>query len=81
MGDLDVGGCFLNFMLHPTLWPYAWVDFTLFFPTAGSTGPNGANTVWETWLRAAMGLKSSPYQAVQVLGFAEEINRGDRRDP
>jgi hypothetical protein len=81
MEDLDVGECFLNFMLHPTLRPYARVDFTLFFPTTGCTGPNGASTVWETWLRAAMGLKSSPYQAVQALGFAEEIIRGDRRDP
>jgi hypothetical protein len=81
MGDLDVGECFLNFMLHPTLRRYAGVGFTLFFPTTGCMGPNEASTVWETWLRAAMGLKSSPYQAVQALGFAEEIIRGDRRDP
>jgi hypothetical protein len=81
MGDLDVGECFLNFMLHPTLRPYTGVDFTLFFPTERSMGPNGASTVWKTWLRAAMGLKSSPYQAVQALGFAEEIIQGDRRDP
>jgi hypothetical protein len=81
MGDLDVGECFLNFMLHPTLRPYAGVDFTLFFPTTGCTGTNEASMVWEMWLRAAMGPKSSPYQAVQALGFAEEIIRGDRRDP
>jgi hypothetical protein len=30
MGDMDLGECFLNFMLHPTLWSYAGVDFTLF---------------------------------------------------
>jgi hypothetical protein len=30
MGDLDVGECFLNCMLHPSLRPYAGVDFTLF---------------------------------------------------
>jgi hypothetical protein len=82
MGDLDVGECFLNFILHPTLRPYAGVDFTLFFPTAGSMGPKGASTAWETWLRAStMGLKSSPYQAVQALGFAKAIICGDRRDP
>jgi hypothetical protein len=90
MGDLDVGECFLNFMLHPTLRPYAGVDFTLFFPLAeegveldpdGKPSAHQTATVWETWLRAAMGLKSSPYQAVQGLGFAEEVVRGDRRDP
>jgi hypothetical protein len=80
MGDLDVGECFLNFMLHPTLRPYAGVDFTLFFPTVGSAWPEGSGTVWETWLQAAMGLTSSPYQAVQALGFAEEIIQGERRD-
>jgi hypothetical protein len=81
MGDLDVGECFLNVMLHPTMRPYPGVDFTLFFPTAGSKGPNGTSPVWETWLRAAMGLKLSPYQTVQALSFAKEIIRGDRRDP
>jgi hypothetical protein len=34
MGDLYVGECFLNFMLHPMIWPYARVDFTLSFPMA-----------------------------------------------
>jgi hypothetical protein len=38
-------------------------------------------SVWETWLRAAMGLKSSPYQAVQGLSFAEEVIRGDHKNP
>ena len=37
--------------------------------------------VWETWQRAAMGLRSSPYQAVQAMGVAEETIRGDRKDP
>jgi hypothetical protein len=52
------------------------------FPNGGKHGPEGgASMMWETWLCAAMGLKSSPYQAVQALGFAEEIIRGDRRNP
>jgi hypothetical protein len=39
-------------------------------------------SVWETWLRAVMGLKSSPYQAVQQgLSFAEEVILGDRKNP
>jgi hypothetical protein len=59
MGDLDVGECFLNFMLHPILRPYSGVDFTLFFPMAGfgvakdkdgNTSPKQSATVWETWL-------------------------------
>jgi hypothetical protein len=87
MSDLDVGECFLNFMLHPSLRPYAGVDFTRFFPAAESEtikDDNGKSLasakVWETWFRAAMGLKSSPYQAVQALSFAEEIIRGDRHE-
>jgi hypothetical protein len=28
-----------------------------------------------------MGLRSSPYQAVQAMGVAEEVIRGDRKDP
>jgi hypothetical protein len=78
IGDLDVGECFLNFMLHPSVRPYAGVDFTLFFPMATegvALGEDGlpsllqSVSVWEAWLRAAMGLKSSPYQSVQGLGF------------
>jgi hypothetical protein len=33
---------------------------------------------WETWYRAVMGLMSSPYQACQAMGYAEEVMRGDR---
>ena len=89
MGDLDVGECLLNFMLPPDLRPYAGVDFTLFFPMAntgvakdkdGKTCREQSVCVLETWLRAAMGLKPLPYQAVQGLGFAEEKIYGDRTD-
>jgi hypothetical protein len=37
--------------------------------------------LWEQWVRCAMGLKSSPYQAVQVVMVAEEVIKGDRLDP
>jgi hypothetical protein len=67
---------FLNFVLHRKLQVLAGVDLTHYFPK-GDTG----SKVWEVWLRAAMGLQSSPYQAVQAMGVAEEVIRGDRKDP
>jgi hypothetical protein len=36
--------------------------------------------VWETWERAAMGIKSSPYQAVSAMAVADEVIKGDRQD-
>jgi hypothetical protein len=74
MTDVDLGEFFLNFVLHPTLKPLAGVDFTKYFPH------EDGGKVWEAWCRAAMGLKSSPYQAVQGMAYAEEFIRGDRRD-
>ena len=32
MGDLDIGEQFLNFILHTKVQPYAWVDFTAYYP-------------------------------------------------
>jgi hypothetical protein len=75
MSDVDLGEFFLNFILHPTIRPYTGVDFTKYFPNAEGTA------VWEPWQRAAMGLRSSPYQAVQAMAMAEEVIRGDRLDP
>ena len=40
-----------------------------------------AKRKWERWQRAAMGMKSSPYQAVQSILFADEVIKGDRHDP
>jgi hypothetical protein len=55
----------------------AGVDLTHFFPSEDGSDPK----IWETWQRAVMGLRSSPYQVVQAMGVAEEFIRGDRRDP
>jgi hypothetical protein len=74
MADVDVGDCFLNFMLHPTLRELAGVDLTHYFGVEGQV-------LWEAWQRAAMGVKSSPYQAVSALTVADEIIKGDRLDP
>jgi hypothetical protein len=76
MADVDIGEMFLNFVLHRQLKVLAGVDLTHYF-LKGDTG----SKVWEVWLRAAMGLRSSPYQAVQAMGVAEEVICGDRKDP
>ena len=41
--------------------------------------PEGT-TLHERWTRAAKGLRSSPYQAVQAMTFAEEVILGDPKD-
>jgi len=59
MADVDVGECFLNFMLHKSVRPLTGVDLTCYF-----SDPDGS-PVWEVWQRSAMCLKSSPFQAGQ----------------
>ena len=67
MTNVDLGEfCFQNFVLHPRLKPLAGVDFTKYFPH------EDGGKVWEAWCRAAMGLKSSPYQAVQGMAYADD---------
>jgi hypothetical protein len=82
MADVDIGEMFLNFILHRELRTLAGVDLTHYFPSDVKDTPDGrATKVWECWQRAAMGLTSSPYQACQAMGVAEEVIRGDRSDP
>jgi len=75
MADVDVGECFLNFVLHEAIHPLAGVDLTHYFP-----GKVFGTPVWETWLKAAMGLKLSPYQAGQGCCVADKIIWGDPLD-
>ena len=77
MADLDIGEMFLNFILHSDLRNLSGVDLTEYTDDIGELG----QTVWEVWQRCAMGLKPSPYQAVQAMMVAEEIIRGDPKDP
>jgi hypothetical protein len=79
MADVDIGEMFLNFILHRELQSLAGVDLTHYFDAEDKDGK--ATKIWETWQRAAMGLRSSPYQAVQAMGVAEEFIWGDRKDP
>jgi hypothetical protein len=76
MSDLDVGEMFLNFVLHSDLRALCGVDLTQY----GGTVKEFETVAWEVWQRAAMGLKPSPYQAVQGMMVAEELIKGDPED-
>jgi len=72
MIDFDIGDCFLNFVLHETMQALCGIDLTHLF--------GECEVLWERWGRAAMGLKSSPYQAMQAMMVAKEVASGDRMD-
>lgn len=74
MANVDVGKCFLNFVLHESIRELAGVDLTLYF------GDVMSSPIWEVWARALMGAKSSPYQACQGVCIADEVMPGKRRD-
>jgi hypothetical protein len=78
MSDMDIGEIFLNFILHESMQALCGVDLTQCFGEKDES--NKTVWLWEKWTRAAMGLKSSPYQAVQAMLVAKEIIRGDRHD-
>jgi hypothetical protein len=80
MADNDVGEMFLNFMLHEDLRKLCGVDLTLYYPDEAKA-KKGKQTLWERWCRCAMGLRTSPYQTVQAMLWAQEVimgNKGDR---
>jgi hypothetical protein len=73
MADLDIGEMFLNFVLHSELRALCGVDLTQY----GGTENEFQTVAWEVWQQVVMGLKPSPYQAVQGMMVAEEIIKGD----
>jgi hypothetical protein len=75
MADVEIGEMFLNVILYKDLRALAGVNLSHYFPDE-KDGP-----LWGTWHRAAMGLRSLPYQCVQAMGIAKEIIRGDPLDP
>ena len=79
MADNDVGEMFHNFVLHKDLRQYCGLDLTVFYK--GSKDVN-ANTgkLWERWNRLAMGLRNSPYNAVQGMMIAKDVIVGDPTD-
>lgn len=74
MGDLDMGEQFLNFPLHPDLQPFCGIDLRPYFT------PQSGKTLWMRWVRCMMGLRPSPYFAVQGTYLGEEVAFGDRQD-
>jgi hypothetical protein len=81
MGDMDVGEMFLNFVLHESMQALCGIDLSEFFGDAAGKRAGEPKLLWERWVRAAMGLKSSPYQAVQGMLVVKEVILGNRRDP
>jgi hypothetical protein len=75
MGDIDVGDMFHNFMLHEKVQIVAGIDLTPSFPEE-VLSQGQSKVLWERWCRSAMGLKSSPYNSIQGILFAEEVIRG-----
>jgi hypothetical protein len=75
MSDNDVGEMFLNFVLHRSIQERCGVDLTKFFPEEVESEDNiqrDRKVRWERWTRCAMGLRTSPYQAVQGMLWAME---------
>ena len=81
IGDIDVGEMFLNFILHESMQALCGGDLSNFFEEDRPGLQGKSKLLWERWVRAAMGLKSSPYQAVQGMIVVKEVVLGDRRDP
>ena len=59
MGDMDVGEMFLNFVLHESMKALCGIDLTKKFGEAENQTEK-PKLLLERWVRAAMGLKSSP---------------------
>jgi len=83
LADLDIGEMFLNFPLDGSLRALCGVDLTHYGKCLG--GAEAELEDWElrsfAWVRCAMGLRPSPYQAVQGALIAEEVILGNREDP
>jgi hypothetical protein len=79
MADNDIGEMFHNFVLHPELRKYCGLDMSLYFKEEVKKGI-GMSRVWERWNRLAMGLRVSPYAAVQAMLIAQEVIMGDPSD-
>jgi hypothetical protein len=80
MADNDVAEMFHNFVLHEELQQYCGLDFTLYFSEELKNNRSTARHLWERWSRLAMGLRNSPYTAVQGMLIAEEVILGNARD-
>lgn len=73
LADNDFGEQFLNFPMHPQLMKFCGVDLSQLLPEERS-GRDGMVTA--VWMRSAMGLKSSPHNAVQGAQRAKRLIMG-----
>jgi hypothetical protein len=69
MGDTYIGEMFLNFFLDPNLRKCAGVNSSL-----------NMEVWWVMWARISMGMQPSPFIAVQIMDWLEEIIFGYPRD-
>ena len=79
MSDNDLGEMFHNFMLDAELRKYCGMDITRY----GEEDPllsHRSKKRWVRWNRLAMGLRPSPYCAVQGIMMAREIILGNQWD-
>jgi hypothetical protein len=77
MSDVDIAEMFLNFFLDWYLRKYAGVDLKSYF---GDDLGKGKDTLWVICNRIAMGLRPSPYCAVQIMAWLDETVFGDHLD-
>jgi hypothetical protein len=77
MSDVDIAEMFLNFFLDWHLRKYAGVDLTSYF--TDDLG-KGKDTFWVRWNRIAMGLRPSPFCAVQIMDWLDETVFGEHLD-
>jgi hypothetical protein len=80
MADNDVGEMFHNFMLHQDLRKYCGLDLSLYFQKPNVNSKVNKGRLWERWNRLAMGLRPSPYCAIQGMMMAKEVILGDQYD-
>lgn len=76
MADNDVGEMFHNFILNKDLRKYCGLDLTSIFKGKGKQHDSDGH-LWERWNRLAMGLRCSPYNAVQGMMIAKELILGN----
>ena len=78
MADNDVGEMFHNFVLHKDLRRLCGMDFTPYFKKCDGRGRQQKN--WMRWNRLAMGLRTSPYCAIQAMMILKECILGLQYD-
>jgi hypothetical protein len=77
MSNIDIAEMFLNFFLDWHLRKYAGVDLTSYF--TDDLG-KGKYTFWVRWNHIAMGLRPSPFCAVQIMTWLDETVFGEHLD-